>query len=278
MTTEQAPSSSKVADMYDEITTVMAKLWNGNLHYGYWSGPDDDSSFEEAVDHMTEQVISRLDPRPGQYVLDAGCGIGSPALKLARDHPVTIKGISISPRQVALANERAGNATGLAGSASFEVVDAMNLPWRDGTFDGVLSLESMMHMPDKLQALKEIRRVLRPGGRLALADIARPTLPGDTGDGEPKASTSDETYSMVRIDEYGALLREAGLEPLEVTDVSDRTRRSGRHFVAGAEACRDEYVQAIGAEEFERRLEEGRRLERTPEIGYVLIAARRPAE
>ncbi|MEV8319596.1 methyltransferase domain-containing protein [Streptomyces sp. NPDC059900] len=278
MTTEKAPSSSKVADMYDEITTVMAKLWNGNLHYGYWSGPDDDSSFEEAVDHMTEQVIRRLDPRPGQYVLDAGCGIGSPALKLARDHPVTIKGISISPRQVALANERAGNATGLAGAASFEVVDAMSLPYPDGTFDGVLSLESMMHMPDKLRALQEIRRVLRPGGRLALADIARPTLPGDNGDGAPKAETSDETYSMVRIDEYGALLREAGLEPLEIADVSDRTRRSSRHFVAGAEACRDEYVRAIGAEEFERRLEEGRRLEWTPEIGYVLIAARRPEE
>ncbi|MFG2651388.1 SAM-dependent methyltransferase [Streptomyces sp. NPDC048436] len=276
MTTENAPSSSKVADVYDEITTVMAKLWNGNLHYGYWSGPDDDSSFEEAVDRMTEQVIRRLDPRPGQHVLDVGCGIGSPALQLARDHQVTIKGISISSRQVALANERAREAIGLAGSVSFETVDAMSLPYPDGTFDRVMSLESMMHMPDKLRALKEITRVLRPGGRLALADIAQPSLPDDGGDGQPKAETSDETYSMVKIDEYGALLREAGLEPLEVTDVSDQTRRSSRHFVAGAEDCREEYVRAIGEEEFERRLEEGRRLEWTPEIGYVLIAARRP--
>jgi hypothetical protein len=123
----------------------------------------------------------------------------------------------------------------------------------------------------------EITRVLRPGGRLALADIAERTLADAEVDGKPKAETSDQTYAMVKIDEYGALLETAGLVPLEVTDVSEHTRRSSRHFVAGAESCREEYVRAIGLEEFERRLEEGRRLEWTPEIGYVLLAAERPA-
>lgn len=276
MPTDHAPDSGKVADMYDGIATVMAKLWNGNLHYGYWDGPDDDSSFEDAVNRMTDEVIRRLDPRPGQDVLDLGCGIGSPALILARDHPVRIKGVSVSPRQIALAQERAKSTPNLAGRVTFEVADAMSLPYPDASFDRVMALESMMHMPDKKQVLEEITRVLRPGGRLALADIAERTLEGDANNRNPKAETSDETYAMVKIDAYGALLAKAGLVPLEVTDVSEHTRRSSRHFVAGAEACREEYVRAIGLTEFERRLEEGRRLEWTPEIGYVLIAAERP--
>jgi ubiquinone/menaquinone biosynthesis C-methylase UbiE len=268
--------------MYDQITVVMAKLWNGNLHYGFWTGADDDSSFEEAINRMTEEVIRRLDPQPGQDVLDLGCGIGSPALMLARDHPVTIKGISVSPRQIALAQERARDAASLSGSVTFEVADAMSLPYPDSSFDRVMALESMLHMPDKRQVLKEITRVLRPGGRLALADIVERTLAdagdaGDAGDdGRPRTETSDQTYAMVKIDEYGALLEAAGLVPLEVTDVSEHTRRSGRHFVAGWESCREEYARAVGQEEVEHRIEEARRLEWTPEIGYVLIAAERP--
>jgi ubiquinone/menaquinone biosynthesis C-methylase UbiE len=273
--TENTPSSSKVAELYDELTVTQAGLWNGNLHYGYWTGPDDSSSFEEALDQMTEQVIRRLDPRPGQHVLDLGCGIGAPALRLARDYPIRITGISISPRQVDLASERARDATGLAGEVSFEVADAMNLPYPDGSFDGVMSLESMVHMPDKTRVLKEIARVLRPSGRLSLADIVLRTVPDQRGDSLQEAATT-ETFSMGKLDEYGELLSEAGLVPLEITDVSEHTRRSYPYFVAGAESCREDYIRVIGLEEFEKRLEEGRQLELVPEIGYVLIAAKRP--
>lgn len=275
MTTESAPISSKVAEVYDELTVTQAKLWNGNLHYGYWTGPDDDSGFEEALDAMTDQVIQRLDPQPGQRLLDVGCGLGTPALRLARNYPVRITGISNSPRQVGFASERARDATGLAGDVSFEVTDAMNLPYPDESFDGVMSFESMHHMPDKTRVLKEIARVLRPGGRLSLADIALRTVPDQKGDSRQQAAASSETFSMGKLDEYDELLKKADFEPLEIRDVSDHTRRSHAYFVAGAESCREDYVRVIGVAEFEKRLAEGRRLESIQELGYVLIAAKR---
>lgn len=275
VTAESAPISSKVAEVYDELTVTQARLWNGNLHYGYWTGADDDSGFEEALDAMTDQVIKRLDPRPGQCLLDVGCGLGTPALRLARNHPVVITGISNSPRQVSIASERAAAASGLAGEVSFEVADAMNLPYPDESFDGVMSFESMHHMPDKARVLQEIARVLRPGGRLSLADIVLRTFPEPKGSGRQQAAASSQIFAMGKLDEYDELLKKANFEPLEITDVSEHTRRSHAYFVAGAESCREDYVRVIGATEFEKRLAEGRQLESVRELGYALMAARR---
>ena len=59
----------------------------------------------------------------------------------------------------------------------FQLVNAMDMPFADETFDAVWALESLFHMPDRLQVLGEIARVLRPGGRLVLTDVTkRPTM------------------------------------------------------------------------------------------------------
>ncbi|GAA1102721.1 methyltransferase domain-containing protein [Nocardiopsis composta] len=273
--TENAPDSSKVADAYDEITTVVAKLWNGNLHYGYWDDENDQSTFGQALDRMTDEVISRLDPRPGQRILDVGCGTGSPALRLARRQEVEIVGISISPRQIEVAAEGAREA-GVDDRVRYEVADAMSLPYPDDSFDGVMALESMVHMPDKVQVLREIARVLRPGGRVSIADLTVHEVSAQERYNSAGASSTEETYTMARFDEYGDLLEKAGLIPIEITDAMQNTRRSIRYFIEGALSCRDEYVKAIGVKEFEKRVEEARKIEHTPELGYALVSARNP--
>jgi MPBQ/MSBQ methyltransferase len=102
-------------------------------------------------------------------VLDVGCGIGGSARILARDYGLDVLGISISPGQI----RRAQELTPAGLSCRFAVMDALDLELPDAGFDAVWSVEAGPHMPDKQRYADELLRVLKPGGRLAVADWNR---------------------------------------------------------------------------------------------------------
>ncbi|MFG2007407.1 SAM-dependent methyltransferase [Spirillospora sp. NPDC048911] len=251
----------------------MGELWEGNLHYGLWRDENDTSDFIDAAKAMTDDMIRRLDPAPGDRVLDVGCGNGTPAIQLARARPVEVVGISVSERQVARANESAREA-GLADRVSFEQVNAMDLPYPAESFDGAWALESMLHMPDKVQVLSEVARVVRPGGRMSIADMVY----RDPGDG---AEDTGERYSTVyatlsRLDEYGDLIERAGLVPENIRDVTKETFPTNAAFAAGLRSRRDRFVEILGTEGYELLIGNQEKIAHMPELGYVLITARRP--
>jgi 27-O-demethylrifamycin SV methyltransferase len=70
--------------VYDEFTDVWAQALGGNVHLGVWDDDRTGMSAAQAADHLTDLVADRLDPAPGDRLLDAGCGNGHPALRLAR--------------------------------------------------------------------------------------------------------------------------------------------------------------------------------------------------
>jgi SAM-dependent methyltransferase len=102
-------------------------------------------------------------------VLDVAAGAGQPALTIApRLHPGgTVLGIDFSPEMVAAAESRRRRAG--AASASFRTMDAEHLEFPDASFDAVTCACGVIFFPDAEQALAEMRRVLKPGGRLAVA-------------------------------------------------------------------------------------------------------------
>jgi len=110
-------------------------------------------------------------PRPGRW-LDVGCGVGGPACLLAREmRDVEIVGINITGHQVEAAERRA-REEGVSERARFRIGDACAMPFPgDGGFDGVYSIEAAFHFPDKAAFAREARRMLRPGGRFACADM-----------------------------------------------------------------------------------------------------------
>jgi MPBQ/MSBQ methyltransferase len=114
--------------------------------------------------------------------LDVGCGIGGSARILARDYGFEVLAISISPAQIARAREL--TPPELAERCRFAVMDALDLDLPEGGetggFDAVWSVEAGPHMPDKQRYADELLRVLRPGGRLVVADWNR----RDPADGE----------------------------------------------------------------------------------------------
>jgi len=164
-------SSQSVASAYDSWTNdqLLESLWGEHVHLGYYNGSFRKTDFRAAkVDFVHELVRwSGLDQLPkGSRVLDVGCGIGGSARILARDYGFDVIGITISSEQV----KRANKLTSKNLFCRFEVMNALDLKFDDGSFDGVWSVEAGPHILNKQLYADEMLRVLRPGGFLAVAD------------------------------------------------------------------------------------------------------------
>ena len=99
--------------------------------------------------------------------VDVGCGIGGSSRHIAKKYGCTANGITLSPYQANRGNELAKEQS-IDHLASFQVADALDMPFQTNTFDLVWSLESGEHMPDKQQFVNELLRVATPGGRIII--------------------------------------------------------------------------------------------------------------
>jgi SAM-dependent methyltransferase len=123
---------------------------------------------------VVEHVIRRGDLKPGQYVLDLGTGTGAVAVGAA--HRVGPNGrvtaVDISPEMLGLARQRVAELA--LKNVDFREGRAEAIPAEAGTFDAVLASLSLMYAIDRGAAARELRRVLRPGGRFVAAVWAAP--------------------------------------------------------------------------------------------------------
>jgi len=103
-------------------------------------------------------------------VLDVGSGVGGPARALAATHGCRVTGVDLSEPFVEAARYLTGR-TGQSGQVSFQHGSALELPFDDGGFDAVLLQHVAMNIADRAQLYREIRRVLKVGGRFAIYDV-----------------------------------------------------------------------------------------------------------
>jgi demethylmenaquinone methyltransferase/2-methoxy-6-polyprenyl-1,4-benzoquinol methylase len=119
-------------------------------------------------------AVAALRLEPGARVLDLATGTGDLAFMIARRHPeVTVVGLDPSRGMLARAEEKA-RGLGLAERVSFVVGDAEAVPLDDASVDAVSMAFGIRNVPDRPRALREMARVTRPGGRVAILELGEP--------------------------------------------------------------------------------------------------------
>jgi ubiquinone/menaquinone biosynthesis C-methylase UbiE len=268
------PMSDEVGRLYDRFTLPGLMPSGNNLHVGYWDNPDSEVSLGEATDRLTDMMTEKLKIGAGSHVLDVGCGIGGPAVRIARLTGARVTGISVSQEQIRFANSLAESA-GVAERVVFQWANAMKLPFPTQSFDAAIAIESFFHMPDRGQVLAQICRSLRPGGRLVLTDsFERAPIP------VAKQRTVNRFFNysmatmatMVQAEAYPPLLRHAGLWFEEILDISEQTLRNS--YIWWSRWTKHQNLDQ-GDEMAADRLDV-EDLMNIPELGYLMVVAKRP--
>jgi len=213
-----------VGRFYDQLTLAAREqgTFAENIHVGYWDTADSTEPLPAAVDRLTDLMAERLGLGKDDQLLDVGCGLGGPAMRIARTTGVQVTGITVSREQFAAATALAAEA-GLADRVSFRVHDAMDLDFASESFDAAIAIESIIHMPDREHVLRNICRTLRPGGRLVLTDIFVRAPAGHQRHPAIQKFERNMMVTMADIDDYVAMLHRAGLRFRELRDITDNS-------------------------------------------------------
>jgi ubiquinone/menaquinone biosynthesis C-methylase UbiE len=122
---------------------------------------------------MSERVLDAAAVAPGQRLLDVGCGFGGTlAVANQRHERMRLVGLNIDPRQLEIARRNVVARDG--NTLEFVEGDACAEPFADGSFDRITAVECVFHFPSRDTFFQEARRVLVPGGLLALSDFVQP--------------------------------------------------------------------------------------------------------
>ena len=121
-------------------------------------------------ERSSQLLAERAGVTDGDVILDAGCGVGGPAIAIASTFRVTIEAVTNSPVQVGIGRELVDDA-GLSDRIRVHLGDMHDLDFQDGHFDRVLAFEVLCYSDDLGRLMSEFARVVRPGGTVYLKDI-----------------------------------------------------------------------------------------------------------
>jgi len=171
-------SRQNVAHHYDIGNPLYRLFLDADMQYscGYFTDPA--NSLEQAQLDKKAHIAAKLDLKPGQRVLDIGCGWGGMALYLNRVADVDVLGVTLSEEQLAIARERA-EAAGVSDRVKFELIDYRDVA---GPFDRIVSVGMFEHVgPPMFRAFfAKCRELLAPDGVMLLHTIGRMGKPGTT--------------------------------------------------------------------------------------------------
>lgn len=172
-------SRANVKHHYDLKDELFELFLDDDRQYSCAYFPTGEETLEEAQLAKKSHIIRKLNLKPGQKVLDIGCGWGGMALQIAATEDVTVKGITLSDNQARVATQRAEEA-GVSDRVTFEICDYREL---NETFDKIVSVGMLEHVgaPHLKEYFLTLRKMLGPDGVALVHSISSKSPPGVTG-------------------------------------------------------------------------------------------------
>ena len=173
----------------------------------------------------TNELLNRLNIDQNSHVIDIACGKGTSALHIAKRYGCKVTAIDISPELIEVARHLAGKRH-IAKRVNFLVGDAMKLPFEDNSFDAAISQAMLVLVDDKIQTIKEAKRVVKKGGKAGWLELSWKTEP--TEEFLDYVSNVLCSYCMRKAETYEGwkdVFRKAGVQEVEVR--KDTFRNSG---------------------------------------------------
>jgi len=242
---EKVPRSS---DSQNEFTTFQQFLDNkqytsrGILRYEKMFGAGYVSTGGPST---TKEFVDLLNLKPGQKVLDIGCGIGGGDFYMAKKFGVAVLGLDLSENMVDIAMERA--ITEKLPSVQFEVADATKRPFPEGSFDVIYSRDTILHIVDKLALFKRFYSWLKPGGQLLISDYCcgeKPWTP------QFQTYVTQRGYTLYTPAQYGKFIQEAGFCNVRAEDRTAQFIQVMKTELQRAEAIRHEFIEEFSEEDY----------------------------
>jgi ubiquinone/menaquinone biosynthesis C-methylase UbiE len=188
MTAHSQPPAASTAGAFDQShpgrmrSTTVEAIYRSAFGADYPAAAQPSAFYSATTLRM---VASALDLRPGRVLADLGCGHGGPGLWAVQQTGATLIGIDLSPTGIELARRRAAQL-GLAARARFTAGDLTATGLPDASCDAVMSLDVLPFVPGKAAAVREVARILRPGGRFAFTTWEQLTHPATSDDDDPQ--------------------------------------------------------------------------------------------
>jgi cyclopropane-fatty-acyl-phospholipid synthase len=235
---------------YDTDPRVFELMLDRNMNYssGYYLSGDED--LDAAQINKMNKIAAICGMKPGNRLLDIGCGWSGPLMYFAEHYGCEATGLTVSEVQRDFAIQ-AAKRRGLAQRVRIDVCDVLDASFAEESFDQVIFLESIIHMHDKHKIFAFCHRILKPGGFLFVQESCydKNSLTGkyrnDRGFRAVDQAFGD-TGAMVSGGEMLRLMEEAGLLPVYLENISTHYRKTLSQWAQNLDLHASELKRAAG--------------------------------
>lgn len=222
----------------DLFTNIRSKVFGEDIGQNGWLTAQEQDIF-----------MSWLGLNKSSTFLDIACGSGGPTLRIVEKTGARGYGIDVHDQAIGTAKAQASKQ-GLSDRAEFKCVDAsQSLPFDNGTFDGLICIDAVNHLPDRAKIFGEWSRILKPGGRLVFTDPI--TITGPLTNEEIRIRSSIGFFLFMPLGMNEQLLAASGFEVKAVNDRTGNMAEMAQRWFAARGEQETELRQTEGNETYE---------------------------